>query len=432
MRRSSRACGGTSTRTSRCWSRARSRTRTMRSGTTQWRACPRSPRRPRSASARSGRSSRRGAQDGTLRPEPGEVGRWRGARRAVLDQELEAAQALRHRAKAFRGAQSADQLAELVRGVRAAARGPAGALERARLAGCPPISDEDWARVRDVAQVLVLAAAELEQVFRERGAVDFPAVSMAALRALGTADAPTDLNLRLDYRLQHILLDEFQDTSSCAARAARAAHRGLAARRRPHHLLRRRSDAVDLWVPPSGGEGVPRAGGGRDRATCDSTCSASAAISARTAPWSIGSTPASPESCRGSTIASAAPSPSGRARAALPAADGFTPEVRVCGFGSREAEALAVAEAVEMRRRQHPEWRIAILVRARTHAREIAHALRTRGIAFRAVDIEPLQDRAGGARHGHAHRGAAAPRRPHGVAGGAARALGRARAQATC
>ncbi len=47
--------------------------------------------------------------------------------------------------------------------------------------------------MRDVAQVLVLAAAELEQVFREHGAVDFPAVSMAALRALGTADAPTDL-----------------------------------------------------------------------------------------------------------------------------------------------------------------------------------------------------------------------------------------------
>src|ERR1700736_6759874 len=49
---------------------------------------------------------------------------------------------------------------------------------------------------------------------REAGAVDFPAVSMAALRALGTAAAPTDLSLRLDYRLQHILVDEFQNTSS--------------------------------------------------------------------------------------------------------------------------------------------------------------------------------------------------------------------------
>ncbi len=30
----------------------------------------------------------------------------------------------------------------------------------------------------------------------------------------GPAEAPTDLGLRLDYRLQHILVDEFQDTSS--------------------------------------------------------------------------------------------------------------------------------------------------------------------------------------------------------------------------
>ena len=78
----------------------------------------------------------------------------------------------------------------------------------------PAYSDEQWGRVREVAQVLVLAAAELDQVFREQGAADFPAVSLAALRALGSAEAPTDLALRLDYRLQHILVDEFQDTSS--------------------------------------------------------------------------------------------------------------------------------------------------------------------------------------------------------------------------
>ena len=88
------------------------------------------------------------------------------------------------------------------------------ALRELRALPDPRYSDDDWARVRDVAQVLVLAAAELEQVFREQGAADFPAVSMAALRALGAEAAPTDLSLRLDYRLQHILVDEFQDTSS--------------------------------------------------------------------------------------------------------------------------------------------------------------------------------------------------------------------------
>src|SRR5258708_21110845 len=88
------------------------------------------------------------------------------------------------------------------------------ALVELRTLPDPYYSDAAWERVREVAQVLVLAAAPLDGGFREQGAVDFAAVSIAALRALGGADAPTDLSLRLDYRLQHILIDEFQDTSS--------------------------------------------------------------------------------------------------------------------------------------------------------------------------------------------------------------------------
>jgi ATP-dependent exoDNAse (exonuclease V) beta subunit len=67
--------------------------------------------------------------------------------------------------------------------------------------------------------------------------------------------------------------------------------------------------------------------------------------------------------------------------------------VTLRGFGSVADEANAVAQTVAECRARHPEWRIAILVRARTHAREIAHALRARGTPFRAVEIEPLQDR---------------------------------------
>jgi hypothetical protein len=48
----------------------------------------------------------------------------------------------------------------------------------------PAYDGEQWDRVRGVALVLVLAAAQLEQVFRERGTVDFPAVSMAAVVAV--------------------------------------------------------------------------------------------------------------------------------------------------------------------------------------------------------------------------------------------------------
>ena len=70
------------------------------------------------------------------------------------------------------------------------------------------------------------------------------------------------------------------------------------------------------------------------------------------------------------------------------------PAVALRGFATRAEESAHIAATIAAQLEQHPAWRVAILVRARTHAREIAAALRARGIAFRAVDIEPLQDRA--------------------------------------
>ena len=66
--------------------------------------------------------------------------------------------------------------------------------------------------------VLRLAAAELELVFAERRAADYPRFAEAALQALGTEDAPTDTALALDATLQHVLVDEFQDTSETQVR----------------------------------------------------------------------------------------------------------------------------------------------------------------------------------------------------------------------
>jgi ATP-dependent helicase/nuclease subunit A len=57
------------------------------------------------------------------------------------------------------------------------------------------------------------AEKELVKVFREAGEVDFTAITRAAIDALGTPEAPSDLLYWLDYRIEHILVDEFQDTS---------------------------------------------------------------------------------------------------------------------------------------------------------------------------------------------------------------------------
>ncbi len=67
--------------------------------------------------------------------------------------------------------------------------------------------------------------------------------------------------------------------------------------------------------------------------------------------------------------------------------------VTLKGFASRRDEAEAICDLIAEQSALHPEWRIAILVRAKTHARDIASRLRARAIPFRAVDIEPLQDR---------------------------------------
>jgi len=77
----------------------------------------------------------------------------------------------------------------------------------------PRYPDAQWRVLEALLNLLPQAAAQLQLVFMEHGEVDYAEVALRALQALGTPDAPTDLNLTLDYRLRHILVDEFQDTS---------------------------------------------------------------------------------------------------------------------------------------------------------------------------------------------------------------------------
>jgi ATP-dependent exoDNAse (exonuclease V) beta subunit len=62
--------------------------------------------------------------------------------------------------------------------------------------------------------LLPVAVAHLKLVFSRYNVVDFPELSLASLEALGHPEMPTDLALALDYKLEHILIDEFQDTST--------------------------------------------------------------------------------------------------------------------------------------------------------------------------------------------------------------------------
>ncbi|RYY02992.1 MAG: DNA helicase UvrD [Gammaproteobacteria bacterium] len=79
----------------------------------------------------------------------------------------------------------------------------------------PSYYDEtQWALLDSLTRLLPRLAARLDIVFAERGETDFTAVSQAALTALGYDDSPSEIALQLDYKIRHILIDEFQDTAS--------------------------------------------------------------------------------------------------------------------------------------------------------------------------------------------------------------------------
>ncbi len=77
----------------------------------------------------------------------------------------------------------------------------------------PEFSQEHTELLDSLMLALQLSLAELWILFKQQGELDFQEVSLRAQLSLGEIDQPTDLTLRLDYQIKHILVDEFQDTS---------------------------------------------------------------------------------------------------------------------------------------------------------------------------------------------------------------------------
>jgi len=102
----------------------------------------------------------------------------------------------------------------------------AAVLHSLRLMPDPHYSDHQWEALRAMIRVLPVVAAELRVIFRERGQTDYMELASEALNALSEGDDPTDLALRLDYQLRHILIDEFQDTSVTQHRLLEALTKG--------------------------------------------------------------------------------------------------------------------------------------------------------------------------------------------------------------
>lgn len=87
------------------------------------------------------------------------------------------------------------------------------ALADVRQAPAQGYSPDQIEILRALIQVLWLASAQLTLRFTEKSEIDFIEISQRALQALGQADDPSDLLLKLDTSIRHLLVDEFQDTS---------------------------------------------------------------------------------------------------------------------------------------------------------------------------------------------------------------------------
>ncbi|AKE52594.1 UvrD-helicase domain-containing protein [Kangiella geojedonensis] len=77
----------------------------------------------------------------------------------------------------------------------------------------PVYSPEQQDILYSLLHLLRLVSGALTVDFQSNAEADFIEIALAADRALGFFDEPSELALKLDYQIKHLLVDEFQDTS---------------------------------------------------------------------------------------------------------------------------------------------------------------------------------------------------------------------------
>ncbi len=271
--------------------------------------------------------------------------------------------------------------------------GLAGHLEDIRNLPDDAFSEHQWALLDALTVVLPRLASELSVIFQQQNSCDFTEITLAALRALGDEDNPSDLGLKLDYRIQHILVDEVQDTSFLQ-----------------FSLLRK---LVAGWQPGDGrtlfvvGDGMQSLYGFRN-------ANVGLFLEARRLP--VNQVPLAPLDLEvnfrsdprildwiNRVFPDVFPADEDIGRGAVPYAPAVPARTGVDNSGVSldifdeaapgRLEAERVVAHIREARRQDPDGSIAILARARSHLAEITAALHRAGIHWEATDIDPLASR---------------------------------------
>lgn len=265
---------------------------------------------------------------------------------------------------------------------------------------CPPTqySSTQWEVLEALCQLLPRCVAYLHLAFNEQQCTDFIEINLQAKHALGEDNLPTELAMQLDYSIQHILVDEFQDTSylhyefltQLIAGWQQEDGRSLFIVGDPmQSIYRFRNAEVSLFTH------TQRHGMG-DIVLTNITLLTNFRSSTTLVQWinqacqsffpaqdnietaAISYTPA----IAANTVIPSGPLPQQAVQWLLSA----TPDTEA----AKQLQAEQIAEQAAAIKQQSPDDSIAILVRARRHLTTICQLLRQKKLAFFAVDIEPL------------------------------------------
>lgn len=279
-----------------------------------------------------------------------------------------------------------------------------------RLRTLPPLhyTDGQWADLRAVFTVLRRAVAELRVCFAAANQVDFVEIAAAAREVLND---PSSLRGLLESeRTSHLLVDEFQDTSRSQMELLSALIREWSAGDGrtiflvgdPLQSIYGFRQAEVALFHQTRAHGLPSAAGRHPCRTLQLTHnfrSHQALVSELNARFL---TIFPPEGADRFVASTAWPAPA--AEPCLSVHTQFADsDAGQSSADARSAEARSVVkvlraelphiEAARQTAKPGDEYRVAVLVRTRTHLAYILPALRAAGIAFRAVELERLHER---------------------------------------
>jgi ATP-dependent exoDNAse (exonuclease V) beta subunit len=256
----------------------------------------------------------------------------------------------------------------------------------------PRYTQEQWTVLEALFDVLRLAVGHLHLVFQDQGEVDFVEITARARQALGSPHEPTDLALILDNRIQHVLVDEFQDTSISQIRLFESLTAGwtpgdgrtfFAVGDPMQSIYGFREAEVGLFLQA-------RQQGLSDIPLTPLILSVNFRSQSGIVDWVNQAFPLVLPSQEDPLSGSVPYSPS---KAFLSPED--SPAVQVHPFfeDGYELEAANVLSLIQESQERDPEGVTAILVRSRPHLQAIIPALNQAGLSFQAQDIDSLSQR---------------------------------------